>query len=71
MKTVGFTLTERDIVNFKTIQDYYIEEKGFKPKNSQIVKEALAEKALAIRKQKGQYWFKIFIERKTIGIAYD
>ena len=55
MKTVGFTLTERDKVNFKTIQDYYIEEKGFKPKNSQIVKETLAEKALAIRKQKGQY----------------
>ena len=55
MKTVGFTLTEQDMVNFKTIQDYYAEEKGFIPKNSQIVKETLAEKALAIRKLKGQY----------------
>lgn len=48
-------LTEVDKVNLNTVKEFFEEEKGYKTNNSQIFRELLAEKALLVRKLKGQY----------------
>lgn len=48
--SLHMSLTVQDSVNMDTVRDYYTETRGFTPKNSQIVKEAIAREAMRIRK---------------------